>query len=205
MLLTSLIPPLLADITQPEAFAPSPETLEWMRNTFFDSKSKFYNPAHEHLIGARLGVLWTNAPNSKNGKPVVGTAEMGKPTGSMSKWAKARFRFQLEQWFGEGELDFLITLHAPYLAGCDEANFFSTAEHELYHCGHQTDEFGPKFHKDGTPVYAIRGHDVEEFVGIIERYGPNAGAGDTRAFVNAAKRKPLFSGKRIEIYCGTCA
>lgn len=204
MQLTSLIPPLLADINQPAAFAPSKEMEVWMRETFLDEKSRFFNVEHDHLNSASLGVLWTNVPNSRQMKVIVGTAELGKPMGTMGKWAKARFQFQLLEWFGVDELDFLITLYAPFFAGCAEVEWYATSEHELYHCGQVMDDFGPKFRKDGTPVFGIRGHDVEEFVGILERYGVEGGAGDTRAFVGASKRRPLFTGKAIAIHCGTC-
>ncbi|WP_414143867.1 putative metallopeptidase [Burkholderia territorii] len=53
-------------------------------------------------------------------------------------------------------------------------------EHELYHIGQRTDEFGaPAFMKDGMPKLSIRGHDVEEFVGIVRSYDASGGAGDT--------------------------
>jgi hypothetical protein len=202
MQLTTLIPPLMADSDQPAAFAPSKEMEAWMRETFLNDKSRFYNVAHDHLNSASLGVLWTNVPNSRQMKVIVGTAELGKPMGTMGKWAKARWHFQLLEWFGVDELDFLITLSAPFMAGCSEVEWYATCEHELYHCGQAEDEFGPKFHKNGTPVFGIRGHDVEEFVGVQERYG--IGAGDTAALVRAAKKRPLFSGKSIAVHCGTC-
>jgi len=40
------------------------------------------------------------------------------------------------------------------------------------HAGQQTDEEGcPKFHKDGSPMFAILQHDVEEFDAVIQRHG----------------------------------
>lgn len=205
MNLTTLIPPLLADITAPEGFAPSPEMEAWMRETFLNPDSKFHNPDHDHLLMASIGVLWTNVANSRNMIPIVGTAELGKPMGTMGKWAKARFQFQLLEWFGVDELDFLITFYAPFFAGCGEVEWYSTPEHEYYHCGQARDEFGqPKYRKDGRPVFGMRGHDVEEFVGIMERYGVEGGAGQSSAFIKASRKRPLFSGKAIQVHCGTC-
>ncbi|MQV21573.1 hypothetical protein GHK65_14775 [Sinorhizobium meliloti] len=36
----------------------------------------------------------------------------------------------------------------------------------------------------GAPVFTIRGHNVEEFVGVVRRYGANAAG--VRAIVDAA-------------------
>jgi len=49
-------------------------------------------------------------------------------------------------------------------------------EHELYHIVQSVDEFGaPKFNRDtGMPTLTLRGHDVEEFVGVVRRYGARA-------------------------------
>nr|WP_271894430.1 putative metallopeptidase [Phyllobacterium sp. IY22] len=46
-------------------------------------------------------------------------------------------------------------------------------EHELYHAGQDRDSFGaPKFRKStGLPVFILRGHDIEEFIGVVRRYG----------------------------------
>jgi hypothetical protein len=54
------------------------------------------------------------------------------------------------------------------------------------------DEFGcPKFNRQtGLPVFGMIGHDVEEFVGIVRRYGAGSAAGRTRDLVAAAKKKP---------------
>lgn len=50
------------------------------------------------------------------------------------------------------------------------------------------------------PKLGIRGHDVEEFVGIVRRYG----AGDTAKFVAAAQRAPEVGHADIARACGTC-
>ena len=77
------------------------------------------------------------------------------------------------------------------------------AEHEMYHCGQERDEFGaPKFRKSGLPAFAMRGHDVEQFVGVVRRYG--AGAAGVMAMVDAANRPPEIADIRIAQACGTC-
>jgi hypothetical protein len=88
---------------------------------------------------------------------------------------------------------------------CDDASFCALVEHELYHCGQQRNEFGgPKFNSMGLPIFGINGHDVEEFVGIVRRYGVGAAAGQTLALVEAAQRGPEISKATITAACGSC-
>jgi hypothetical protein len=47
-------------------------------------------------------------------------------------------------------------------------------DHELSHCWFATvdnDGVTQKFHQDGSPWWTIRGHDLEEFCGVVERHG----------------------------------
>ncbi len=61
--------------------------------------------------------------------------------------------------------DFIITLDAEYCRAC------------------------------GARVFTIRGHNVEEFVGVVRRYG--ADAAGVRAIVNAANRPPEIARAKI--------
>lgn len=185
------------------SFVPAPEVAAWLRKAFLDEESPLYNPEHLHLSAAHIGVLWTTVPNSRHMHAIVGTAEIPFPQGGA--WQKKRALYQLRQWFGAVP-DFLLTLSAEYAAGASDVGFCALVEHELYHCGHRRDLFGiPMFTKEGRPKFGIRGHDVEEFVGIVRRYGAKAGAGDTAAFVAAARRKPEIAPAEIARLCGTCA
>lgn len=202
--LASLIPPVLAE--PGGQFIPCPKTLGWIRETFLDADSLLYNVEHDHLNSADIGILWTNAENSRQMKRVVGTAETGNPPNSLSgKWAKARWLQQTQEWFGQDGPDFIITLSAPYFAGATDIEQCAIIEHELYHCGQKMDAFGcPKFTKAGKPVFGIRGHDVEEFVGVMRRYGVSGGAGESKAFVDAALKEPEIAHASIAGMCGTC-
>lgn len=201
--LSSLIPKELTEVG--EEFRPCVEAVDWIRDTFLSPESKLYNVEHDHLNSAEMGFLWTNAPNSRHGKRIVGTAELATPPPSLSKWGKARWIWQMKQWFGDHELDFLITLFAPYFAGVEVVEQCSGCEHEVFHCGHKPDALGfPAFSKDGRPKFGIRGHDVEEFTGIMKRYGPTAGAGDSLAFVMATRIEPEITLKDFAGMCGTC-
>jgi hypothetical protein len=119
-------------------------------------------------------------------------------------WQKARQEQQLYEWFGRVPA-FLITLDAQYARDCGDLEWCALVEHELYHVGHRLDEFGePAFTKDGLPKLGIRGHDVEEFTGIVRRYGIGAAAGDTAKLVAAAQRPAEIGQVAIAQACGTC-
>lgn len=185
-------------------FLPAPELDEFVRESFLNEDSKLYNYDHRHLRQARIGYLWTNAGNTKQMKTVVGTCEIPKPSPMSSVWQKARYFYQLRQWFGTETLDFLITLDANYVADCSHINFLAILDHELYHCGHKRDEFGQKMFgkKSGKPIFGLLGHDVEEFTGIWMRYGPRAGAGDSMKLLVAGKGRPSIGKADIQKLCG---
>lgn len=186
-------------------FVPSSELDIWSQRAFIEPAAALVNPDHGHLNQAEIGWLWTNVPNTRKMNTVVGQAEMTLPPSSLGKWAKARWEAQLLTWFPDRELDFLITLYAPYAMDTDDLSFCSLIEHELYHCGQQVDEFGsPKFRKNGLPRFAMKGHDVEEFVGIARRYGTGASAGRSQEFVEAANRLPEIGQAKVAGVCGTC-
>jgi hypothetical protein len=191
----------LSDLEMLDRFVPAPELLEWISATFLDEASPLYNHEHAHLRDADLGVLWTNCDNSKQMRAVIGQAELMPPM-AMGKWQRARAIQQVEEWF-DGMPDFLLTFSAPAAAGMDDPSFCALVEHELYHCAQKLDEFGmPKFKQDGTPAFVMRGHDVEEFVGVVARYG--AEAAGVAAMVDAAKAGPTIGRASIAGVCGTC-
>jgi len=117
-------------------------------------------------------------------------------------WQKARMEQQLHEWFGHIP-DFIITLAADYCAQCSDLDFCALVEHELYHIAQETDEFGaPKFYRDsGLPKLKLRGHDVEEFVGVVRRYGASH---DVQQLVDAANRPAEVAHLDIARACGTC-
>lgn len=185
-----------------EPFIPAPEIEAWARAAFIDEDAALVNEDHAHLRLADLGFLWTNVPNSRQGRSIIGTAERGEPQGAMGKWAKARAKAQVCSWFG-GVPDFIITIDALYAAECSDAEFCALIEHELSHCAQESDLYGaPKLTRAGLPAWTMRGHDVEEFVGVVRRYG--ADAAGVRAMVDAANRGPEIGAARIAHLCGTC-
>lgn len=194
-------PPTELFETYEERFIPCEDLDAWVRATFLDEGSPLHNPDHAHLEGATIGYLWTNTPNSRNMRHVIGQSELMPPM-AMGKWQRARAIAQIEEWFGALP-DFLVTLFAPAAITMDDVSFCALVEHELYHCGQERDQYGaPKFTQDGRPKFAIRGHDIEEFVGVIARYG--AEAAQVTEMIAAGNAKPLIGRATVEGVCGTC-
>lgn len=185
-----------------DAFLPAPELRNWIHAAYLDENGPLYTPIHQHLNSARIECLWTNAPNARGGRSIVGQAEM--PARSKSpRWQKARAEQQLREWFGVIP-DFLITIDALYADDCDDRSFCCLIEHELRHCAQAEDEFGmPRFNKEtGEPVFTLKAHDLEAFVADAARYGVDAIGDDAVNFVLAAASRRQISDTQIAIACG---
>lgn len=196
-------PEAIFDQLEAPSFIPATELAAWAKATFINAGAPLHNPDHVHLADAEIGFLWTSIMATRHMNAIVGQAEMPRFQGS--KWSKARQEQQVEAWFGSMP-DFFITLDARYAAQCDDVTFCALVEHELYHCGQEIDQYGaPKFSRStGLPAFTIRGHDVEEFVGVVRRYGVGAAAGQTLALVEAAQRKPEIGKAKVTGACGSC-
>jgi hypothetical protein len=110
----------------------------------------------------------------------------------------------MREWFGRVP-KYLITLDASYCAQCSDTDFCALVEHEMFHIGHKRDAFGaPAFTQEGGPKLFIRGHDVEEFVGVVQRYGVGPEDGAVAALVRAANQPPQVHRANIAGACGTC-
>lgn len=183
------------------AFAPDAALAEWVAETFIAEGATLENPDHAHLRSARIGFLWTNVENARRGRKILGTCQLMPPHGE--PWGAARAESQIVAWFGHLP-DFLITLYAPDAADMANPEFMALVEHELYHAAQSRDQYGnPMFSKQtGRPVFALRPHDVEEFVGVVARYG--ADAAGVRAMVTAANKGPTIAQAKIDRACGTC-
>lgn len=178
---------------------PAPEMGQWVKDTILSEDGPLHNPDHAHLIDADLCFLWASSAFAKQGRTVVGQAEqvMFRAGG----WQKARQEQQMREWFGYVPI-FVITLAADYCAQCSDAEFCALVEHEMYHVAHALDEFGaPKFDKEGNPKLMLRGHDVEEFIGVVRRYGASP---QVAKMVEAAKQSPEVANINIARACGTC-
>lgn len=196
-------PESIFDIEHGDQFIAAPQIIDWARSTFINEGATLGNPEHSHLQHAHIGALWTNVANSKNGRSIVGQCELGDPM-AMGKWAKAKARIQVEQWFGRIP-DFILTFDAAYAEQCSDLEWCALVEHELLHAAQDIDAFGaPKFNAStGRPCFGIRSHDVQEFTSIVRRYG--ADAAHVREFVEAAQSRPLIGNAAVSHACGVCA
>jgi hypothetical protein len=178
---------------------PAPEVREWIHAEILAHTGSLHNEDHAHLIDADIAVMWASASFEKQGRRVLGQAE--QVAFRAGGWQKARMEQQMFDWFG-GVPTFIITLAADYCSICSDVEFCALIEHELYHLAQATDKYGqPAFTQDGAPKLKLQGHDVEEFVGVVRRYGASP---EVQTMVDAAN-KPAEVGKlNISRACGTC-
>lgn len=183
-------------------FLPARDVRDWMLETFIEEGGHLFNEDHKHLLTANFEVLWAAGSFHKQGRTVIGfTEEVAFRVGG---WQRDRQIMQMQQWFGQVP-DYLITLAGSYAAEASDADWCALVEHELYHIGHKPDEFGaPGFTKEGLPKLFIRGHDVEEFVGVVQRYGVGNPEGGLAQLVRAGKSNTQVSRYKLSGACGTC-
>ncbi|MFS9578673.1 putative metallopeptidase [Klebsiella quasipneumoniae] len=179
---------------------PSSEISEWVNQNILSEEGRIHNPDHIHLLDADVAFMWASGAFEKKGRYVLGQCEqvMLRAGG----WQKARMEQQMHEWFGRIP-KFIITLAADYCEQCSDLEFCALVEHELYHIAQATDDYGaPKFNKEtGMPVLKLRGHDVEEFVGVVRRYGASK---DVQKMVDAANRPAEVAHIDVARACGTC-
>jgi len=182
-----------------DMFMPAPEVLAWVKTNIFAEDGLIFNKDHSHLEFADIAFLWAAGGYKKQGRTVLGQCE--EVTFRCGAWQKGRQEQQMRHWFGSVP-DYLITLDAMYALECSDADFCALVEHELYHIGHELNDIGmPAFTREGFPKLAMRGHDVEEFTGVVRRYGASP---DVAKMVEAANKPPEVAKLNIARACGTC-
>ncbi|MFP0661082.1 putative metallopeptidase [Acinetobacter baumannii] len=184
-------------------FVPAPELWEWIRKVFLDPKSKLFNPDHMHLRSFRypdIAVMWARSGFKKQGRQVIGTTE--KVMINAGGWKKERQEEQMRDWFGFVPT-YLITVDASFCERANDTEFCYLLEHELYHIGVMRDEDGEIVYSDssGLPKHYLAGHDVEEFIGVVKRYGPSK---NVKRLIEVAKNPPFVSNLDISKCCGNC-
>ncbi len=178
---------------------PATGIMPWVTENIINGEGELHNPDHIHLIDADIAFMWAATAFTKKGRTVLGQAEevMMRAGG----WQKARMEQQLHEWFGH-KPDYIITLAADFCMQCSDLEFCALVEHELYHIAQDTDEFGaPKFTREGQPKLCMRSHDVEEFVGVVRRYGAST---DVQEIIDAASQPAEVAKINIARACGTC-
>ncbi|EPJ8241325.1 putative metallopeptidase, partial [Acinetobacter baumannii] len=184
-------------------FAPAPEIWEWIKQVFLDPKSKLFNPDHMHLRSFRypdIAVMWARSGFKKQGRQVIGTTE--KVMINAGGWKKERQEEQYIQWFNYLP-EYLITFDASYSRIASDVNFCALLEHELYHIGVERDSDGEIIYSDhtGLPKHYLACHDVEEFIGVVKRWGAND---SVKRLIEVAKNPPFVSDLDISKCCGNC-
>jgi hypothetical protein len=178
---------------------PAPDVWEWLQAEILADTGSIHNEDHAHLIDADVRFMWASSHFEKQGRTVLGQTE--QVAFRAGGWQKARMEQQMFDWFGEVPA-FIITLAADYCSQCSDTDFCALVEHELYHIAQATDKYGqPAFTEEGIPKLKMRGHDVEEFVGVVRRYGASP---DVQALVDAANSPAEVGKLNIARACGTC-
>lgn len=197
-------PSTVLDLSGYDRFEPDHAFAEWLRDAYLTEGGPLYAPEHAHLLDAKIGVLWTTAENRRGGRRVVGQAELVRNI-RMPAWQRARHEYQLHQWFGDVP-DFVLTFDAFYADEAADLAFCALVDHELNHCAQERDENGlPKFcATTGRPKFCIRGHDVEEFVSVVRRFGIEAAGSAAVDLVVAAAKAPEIGAAQIDFACGNC-
>ncbi|HCW3867973.1 TPA: hypothetical protein OXK34_000272, partial [Acinetobacter baumannii] len=74
---------------------------------------------------------------------------------------------------------------------------------ELYHIGVERDSDGEIIYSDhtGLPKHYLACHDVEEFIGVVKRWGAND---SVKRLIEVAKNPPFVSDLDISKCCGNC-
>lgn len=204
------LPPvhLASPMRAPVLILPDLDLEDWVRTHFIGREgeplSKFHNPDHWHLAleDCKIGFQWTNVENWRGGNRVIGSAELVGKCGN--KWQTAEYHYHLARYFGDVPT-FLIRLDSVWCAQASDAEFGALIDHELYHCSLRMDDDGqPKVDRFGNYTFAEKGHDVEEHIGVVRRWGAKASGAATVALVEAAMRPPEIAAVDIEGVCCGC-
>ena len=191
------------DPKEPLGFEPAHELKEWILKTFIDEGGELYNPDHMHISpwdDDLFMVLWASSGFKKSEKVVLGQTEKFAPMAG--GWRKMRQEKQMIDWFGCVP-NFIITIDAWFAHNASDTDFCALIEHELYHVGAKKDEDG-NYHispSTGEYKYYLRPHDVEEFHGVVQRYGASP---DVQKMVELANDGPTIGKAKIAHACGTC-
>lgn len=187
----------------PYDFRPDENLKQWVWDTFLNEDSDLYNEDHLHLCyysDDLIGFMWASRAFEKGGRVVLGQAEQ---TAIMAGgWKRKRQELQMVEWFGYIP-KYIITIDAGFAETASDADFCALIEHELYHIGYELDQDGEMYisPNTGKPKLKMRSHDVEEFHGVVQRYGASA---DVQKMVELAKDGPTIGKAKIAHACGTC-
>ncbi|WP_151817167.1 putative metallopeptidase [Acinetobacter oleivorans] len=185
---------------------PAPDLKKWVITNFLTLGGPLHNPDHDHIAELLhdneefLACAWASSACVAKKRMVLGQCE--KVMFNQGGWKKARQEQQMRDWFGYVPV-YLITIDASYCDQATDRDFCALIEHELYHIGVERDGDGEPLYSDmtGLPKHYLAGHDVEEFVGVVKRYGPSK---NVKRLIEVAKNPPFVSDLDISRCCGNC-
>ncbi|MDN8242709.1 putative metallopeptidase [Acinetobacter baumannii] len=195
-----------ADEEEAIRLAPAPDLMNWVIANFLTIGGPLHNPDHDHIAELIhdneefLAFAWASSACMAKKRMVLGQCE--KVMFNQGGWKKARQEQQMRDWFGYVPV-YLITIDASYCDQATDRDFCALIEHELYHIGVERDEDGDPLISEmtGLPKHYLDGHDVEEFVGVVKRWGADE---SVKRLIEVAKQAPFVSDVNISKCCGTC-
>lgn len=185
---------------------PAPDLKQWVVANFLTLGGPLHNPDHDHIAEMLhdnegfLAFAWASSAYSRAKRMVLGQCE--KVMFQQGGWKKARQEQQMRDWFGFVPI-YLITIDASFCEKANDSEFCALLEHELYHIGVERDLDGEIIYSDhtGLPKHYLAGHDVEEFIGVVKRWGANE---NVKRLIEVAKNPPFVSDLDISKCCGNC-
>ncbi|ENX58773.1 MULTISPECIES: putative metallopeptidase [Acinetobacter] len=195
-----------ADEEEAIRLAPAPDLMDWVVKNFLTIGGPLHNPDHDHIAELIhdcedfIAFAWASSACTAKKRMVLGQCE--KVMFNQGGWRKARQEQQMRDWFGYVPI-YLITIDASFCEQATDRDFCALIEHELYHIGVERDENDEPLYSDmtGLPKHYLTGHDVEEFVGVVKRWGASE---NVKRLVEVAKQAPFVSDVNISKCCGTC-
>ncbi|EMP7264764.1 putative metallopeptidase [Acinetobacter baumannii] len=185
---------------------PAPDLKQWVVANFLTLGGPLHNPDHDHIAEMLhdnegfLAFAWASSAYTRAKRMVLGQCE--KVMFQQGGWKKARQEQQMRDWFGFVPV-YLITIDASFCEKANDSEFCALLEHELYHIGVERDSYGEIIYSDhtGLPKHYLAGHDVEEFIGVVKRWGANE---NVKRLIEVAKNPPFVSDLDISKCCGNC-
>lgn len=185
---------------------PASDLKNWVVANFLTLGGPLHNPDHDHIAEMLhdnegfLAFAWASTAYTRAKRMVLGQCE--KVMFQQGGWKKARQEQQMRDWFGFVPI-YLITIDASFCEKANDNEFCALFEHELYHIGVERDSDGEIIYSDhtGLPKHYLAGHDVEEFIGVVKRWGAND---SVKRLVEVAKNPPFVSDLDISKCCGNC-
>ncbi|OTU47238.1 hypothetical protein CAT37_01635 [Acinetobacter pittii] len=195
-----------ADEEEAIRIVPALDLKNWVVANFLTLGGYLHNPDHDHIAEMLhdnegfLAFAWASTAYTRAKRMVLGQCE--KVMFQQGGWKKARQEQQMRDWFGTVPT-YLITVDASFCERANDNEFCALIEHELYHIGVERDDDGEMQFSSSTglPKHFLAGHDVEEFIGVVKRWGANK---SVKRLVEVAKNPPFVSDLNISRCCGNC-